>query len=325
MNEVWRSSVADFAKTQTRETVRRPSERSGQITLPEASNTEIDSEMPCPEEADVSDRHQVGNQASPRGVHRISIPQNTAKAPGSREEPQPSQNQARNLDFFERPSIGVCDCFQNDMLQGILQAAGDVGQRLFLLTLGRFLLLLAFLYGTAAFGVALVRHAGFSIALSLLCTGSVAVLAAVAAFYISIRKWNTGGDETTKKTCGAIQTNIMRAAIEEIARENGSSGIPPAVKNLIESLVAQGSHPSMIPVQSDSTHLTLSHTVCISCRRRVTQPMESENDVPPSNARAPSSEIGPSQLTSTSIVKWDHCPQCDIRCGRSEADDWKVL
>ena len=251
MDEVWRSSVADYAKTQTSEATRLPSERLGQITiLPEASNTTIDSEIPCPEEADVPDTHQVENQASPRGVHRISIPQNTARAHGSRAEPQlNAQNQVRNLDLFERPCIGVCDGFQNDMLQGILQTAGDLGQRLFLLTLGRFLLFLAFLYGTAAIGVALVIHAGFSIALSLLCTGGVVVLAAAAAFYISIRKWNSGGDETTRRTYGAIQTNLVRAAVEEIAREDGRGGIPPAVKTIIESLVAQGSHPSMMPVQ----------------------------------------------------------------------------
>ena len=150
-----------------------------------------------------------------------------------------------------------CDCFQNDVFQGILQAAGDLGQRFFMLTLGRFLLLLAFLYGTAALGVVFVMHAGFSIALSLLCTGGVAVLAAGAAFYMAKRKWNPGGDEATRRACGAIQINLARAAAEEMARENGRSRIPPAVKTFVESLVVQGSHPSMIPVQSDPIHLTL--------------------------------------------------------------------
>ena len=176
------------------------------------------------------------------------------RAPEQRRSPA---IRARQEIWISFSTTDVCECFQNDLLQGILQAAGDLGQRLFMLTLGRFLLLLAFLYGTAALGVVFVRHAGFSIALGLLCTGGIAVLAAGAAFYMARRKWNPVGDEATRRTCGAVQNNLVRAAVEEIARENGRSGIPPAVKNFVESLVAQGSHPSMIPVQSDSVHLTL--------------------------------------------------------------------
>lgn len=118
-----------------------------------------------------------------------------------------------------------------------------------MVTVGRFLLFLALLYGSGALGFVLVDQAGLSIAVSLLCTCAVTLSLAAAALYCSKRGCAELGDEASRNLGGVLQTNAARTVVNELLGENAAPGLQPVVKTVVDSLVPQQSHCSLTPVQ----------------------------------------------------------------------------
>ena len=127
--------------------------------------------------------------------------------------------------------------------------AGDLGHRLVMVTLGRFLFFLALLYGTGALAFVLVRHAGFSIALSLVAVFGLTLVLALIALYCAGRGCRQFGDEASRNVCSLLQANPTTAAVNELLRENGTQALQPVVKSVVSTLVPEQSHCSMIPVR----------------------------------------------------------------------------
>lgn len=126
------------------------------------------------------------------------------------------------------------------------QLTGDLGRRLGLLLIGRFFLLVAILSGSGALGFFLVQQAGLSVALSLLCVCGLDVLLAIGAMYFAGKGCSQSSGDVANNVIGVLQNNKTRGTENLIP---ATSGLPPMMKVVVDSLVPQKSASSMTPLR----------------------------------------------------------------------------